>query len=74
MTPEPKRPASNAAYCGVAALVLVGTALFAAAAIAHVRRPQNAPPAKVLGMPAWQLASAGFISTLAGGLWLRRLV
>ena len=30
--------------------------------------------AHVLGVPAWQLATAGFISTLAGGLWLRRLV
>ena len=53
---------------------MLGTALFATAAIAQIRRPETAPPAHVLGVPAWQLATAGFISTLAGGLWLRRLV
>ncbi len=63
-----------AAYLGIAALVLLGTGLFAAAAFAQVRRPENAPPARILGVPAWTLASAGFVSTLAGGLWLRRLV
>ena len=74
MTPEPQPRASTAAYLGIAALVLLGTALFATAAIAQIRRPENAPPAQVLGVPAWQLACAGFVSTLAGGLWLRRLV
>ena len=74
MTPEPQRRASTAAYLGIAALVLLGTGLFATAAIAQIRQPANAPPAHVLGIPAWQLATAGFISTLAGGLWLRRLV
>ena len=74
MTPEPKRRARAAAYLGIAALVLLGTGLFATAAIAQIRQPENAPPAHVLGVPAWQLATAGFISTLAGGLWLRRLV
>lgn len=74
MTPEPKPRASTAAYLGIAALVLLGTALFATAAIAQIRRPETAPPAHVLGVPAWQLATAGFIGTLAGGLWLRRLV
>ncbi len=69
----PPRP-RTAAYLGVAALVLIGTALFAIAAVAKVRQPANAPPPQVLGVPAWQLATAGFVSTLAGGLWLRRLV
>ena len=74
MTPESKPRASTAAYLGIAAIVLLGTALFATAALAQIRRPETAPPAHVLGIPAWQLATAGFISTLAGGLWLRRLV
>lgn len=68
------RPFRTGAYLGVAALVLLGTALFATAAIAEVRRPANTLPARVLGVPAWSLATAGFVSTLAGGLWLRRLV
>jgi len=67
-------PTHTGAYLGVAALVLLGTGLFATAAIAKVRQPENAAPAKVLGVPAWQIATAGFVSTLAGGLWLRRLV
>jgi hypothetical protein len=67
-------PARTGAYLGIAALVLLGTTLFATAAVAKVRQPENAPPAKVLGVPAWQIATAGFVSTLAGGLWLRRLV
>lgn len=70
---DPPRP-RPAAYLGVAALVVIGTALFATAAVAKVRQPENAPPPKILGVPAWQLATAGFVSTLAGGLWLRRLV
>ena len=80
MSPAPESPAvapprpRTAAYLGVAALVLLGTALFATAAVAKVRQPENAPPPHVLGVPAWILATAGFVSTLAGGLWLRRLV
>ncbi len=62
------------AYLGIAALVLVGTALFATAAIVKVRQSENAPTPKILGVPAWQVATAGFVITLAGGLWLRRLV
>jgi hypothetical protein len=73
-TDEAPAPARTGAYLGVAALVLLGTGLFATAAIAKVRQPANAPPAKVLGLPAWQIATVGFVSTLAGGLWLRRLV
>lgn len=67
------RPRTGACL-GIAALVLLGTTLFAAAAIAKVRQPENAPPATVLGVAAWKVATAGFVSTLAGGLWLRRLV
>ncbi len=80
MSPAPESPAAApprprpAAYRGVAALVVAGTALFATAAVAKVRQPENGPPPHVLGVPAWQLATAGFASTLAGGLWLRRLV
>lgn len=62
------------AYLGIAALVLLGTALFATAAVVKVRQPENAPPPKIAGIPAWQVATAGFAITLAGGLWLRRLV
>ena len=73
-TYEAAAPTRTGAYLGVAALVLLGTGLFATATIAKVRQPANAPPAKILGLPAWQIATAGFVSTLAGGLWLRRLV
>lgn len=75
----PEGEAENAgthtgAYLGIAGLVLLGTGLFITAAVAKVRQPENAPPPKILGVPAWQLATAGFVSTLAGGLWLRRIV
>ena len=73
-TAEATPRGSPAAYLGIAFLVLLGTGLFGTAAVAQVRRPENAPPARVLGVPAWTLATAGFVSTLAGGLWLRRLV
>jgi len=66
--------AHTGAYLGIAALVLLGTGFFVTAAVAKVRQPENAPPPKALGVPAWQLATAGFVSTLAGGLWLRRIV
>ena len=39
--------------------------IFATAALAQVRRPENAPPARVLGVPAWTLATAGFIKLVA---------
>lgn len=73
-TEEGSSPPRTGAYLGIAALVLIGTALFATAAIVKVRQPENAPPPKIAGIPAWQIAAAGFVSTLAGGLWLRRLV
>lgn len=82
-SPTPPPPAASqaetdgahtGAYLGIAGLVLLGTGLFVTAAVAKVRQPENAPPPKILGVPAWQLATAGFFSTLAGGLWLRRIV
>ena len=73
-TEQPPPRVHPAVYVAIAVLVLGGTALFATAAIAQARRPEHAPPARILGVAAWQLATAGFVSTLAGGLWLRRLV
>lgn len=82
-SPTPPPPAANraeadgahtGAYLGITGLVLLGTGLFITAAVAKVRQPENAPPPKILGVPAWQLATAGFFSTLAGGLWLRQIV
>ena len=54
-------------------LALLGFVLFGAGMIGGLRAatPRNAV---VLGLPAWQFAAAGFVFTLAGGLWLRRLV
>lgn len=69
--PPPPRPG---AYLGVAALVLLGLTLFAVGAIVKVRAPKDAPPPTVLGLPAWEVATAGFACTLASGLLLRRLV
>lgn len=71
---EGSSQSNTGAYLGIAALVLIGTALFATAAVVQLRRPENAPPQKIAGLPAWQVATAGFATTLAGGLWLRRLV
>ena len=76
-TPEKKpatTPPRTGLFVGVGALVLLGTALFIAGAVAKVREEKGAPPATVLGVAAWQVATAGFVCTLAGGLWLQRLV
>lgn len=69
-------PPHPRAYLAIAILVLGGTALFATGAIAQSRQSKTTPAqtVTVLGRPAWQIATAGLISTLAGGLWLRRLV
>lgn len=56
------------------ALVLLGFALFATGMIAGLRADGPARDALVLGRAAWQVATAGFVCTLAGGLWLRQLV
>ncbi|GIK99923.1 MAG: hypothetical protein BroJett029_41320 [Alphaproteobacteria bacterium] len=67
--------ASRRIVLGLAgALVLLGFALFATGMIAGLRADGPARDAMVLGRPAWQVATAGFLCTLAGGLWLRRLV
>jgi hypothetical protein len=70
----PPPPPRTGAYLAVAALVLLGTGLFIAGAVAKVREEKGSPPATVLGVAAWQVATAGFVCTLAGGLWLQRLV
>ena len=70
---EPPRSRAGA-YAGIALLLVLGTALFAAGVIAKLRWHDGAPPPTVLGVAAWQVATAGFVSTLAGGLWARRLV
>ena len=62
------------AYAGISLLLVLGTVLFAAGVIAKVRWHDGTPPPMVLGVAAWQVATAGFVSTLAGGLWARRLV
>ena len=56
------------------AAVLLGFALFALGMIAGLRADGPARDAVVLGRAAWQVATAGFLCTLAGGLWLRQLV
>jgi len=67
--------ASRRIVLGLAgALVLLGFALFATGMLAGLRADGPARDAMVLGRPAWQVATAGFLCTLAGGLWLRRLV
>jgi len=55
-------------------LVLLGFVLFAAGMIAGLRTAGPARDAIILGCAAWQVATAGFFCTLAGGLWLSRLV
>jgi len=54
-------------------LVVVGTLLFAVGAVAKLR-DRDHPDPRLLGIAAWQIATAGFACTLAGGLWLRRHV
>ncbi len=73
-SPSPGKPVRPGVLLGVGLLVLLGLALFATGAIVKVRAPKDDPSPKVLGIAAWQVATAGFVCTLAGGLWLRRLV
>lgn len=65
---------SRVGIYAASALVLAGFALFALGMIAGLRADGPARDAVVLSRPAWQVATAGFLCTLAGGLWLRRLV
>lgn len=55
-------------------VVLAGTGLFLTGMIAGLRSDGPAREAVVLGLAAWQVAGAGFLCTLAGGLWLQRLI
>lgn len=55
-------------------VVVAGFVLFALGMVAGLRADGPARDAVVLGRAAWQVATAGFLCTLAGGLWLRRLV
>jgi len=71
-TPPPK-PGRGVLVAAVL-LVLLGFVLFATGMIAGLRTDGPARAAIVLGCAAWQVAIAGFLCTLAGGLWLRRLV
>jgi len=71
--PEPSTLARGAVLAGIT-LVLIGTGLFLTGMIAGLRVEGPARNAVVLGFAAWKLAVAGFLCTLAGGLWLQRLV
>lgn len=71
-TPPPK-PGRGVLIAAVL-LVLLGFVLFATGMVAGLRSDGPAREATVLGRAAWQVATAGFLCTLAGGLWLRRLV
>ncbi len=55
-------------------LVALGFVGFGIGMITGIRADGPPRTAIVLGLPAWQFAAAGFFFTLAGGLWLRRLV
>jgi len=68
--PQPGRGVLVAAVL----LVLLGFGLFATGMIAGLRSVGPARDALVLGCAAWQVATTGFLCTLAGGLWLKRLM
>ncbi len=73
-TPAPDSPAARSrrrALVFAGALVVLGTGLFAAGIFAKLR-DRDHPDPRLLGIAAWQIATAGFGCTLAGGLWLRR--
>lgn len=77
MSTTPGTPSPGPGRVGLVAagtVVLVGFALFALGMVAGLRADGPARNAVVLGRAAWQVATAGFLCTLAGGLWLRRLV
>lgn len=74
--PSPASPAARArrrALWLAGTLVVVGTGLFAVGTVAKLR-DRDHPDPRLLGIAAWQIATAGFACTLAGGLWLRRHV
>ncbi len=77
MSTTPGTPAPGPGRVGLVAagtVVVVGFVLFALGMVAGLRADGPARDAVVLGRAAWQVATAGFLCTLAGGLWLRRLV
>ncbi len=65
--PTPPGSARRRALLSAAALVLLGTVLFGVGVVAKLRQREPA----LLGCAAWQVATAGFVCTLGGGLWLR---
>ncbi|MCW5549548.1 MAG: hypothetical protein KIT44_11350 [Opitutaceae bacterium] len=74
MNPKPAAPPPRGGLIAGILLVLVGTVLFLAGMIAGLRADGPARDALILGQAAWQVAVAGFLCTLGGGLWLQRLV
>lgn len=77
MSTSPGQPSPGPGRAGLiaaGAVVLLGFALFALGMVAGLRADGPARDAVVLGRPAWQVATAGFLCTLVGGLWLRRLI
>lgn len=77
MSTTPGTPSPGPGRAGLAAagtVVVLGFVLFALGMVAGLRADGPARDAVVLGRAAWQVATAGFLCTLAGGLWLRRLV
>jgi hypothetical protein len=75
--PEPSTPSPapvRGALIVAIVFVLIGTGLFLTSMIAGLKVDGPAREAVIFGFPAWQVAVAGFLCTLAGGLWLQRLV
>ncbi len=73
-TPLFGKPLPRGPLIAIVALLLVGTGLFATGAIVKMRHSPGQPPPAVLGIAAWQIATAGFVCTLGGALWLKKLV
>lgn len=74
MSAPPSSPPDRGALVGIGLLVLGGLVFFGTGMLAGVRHDGPAREAAVLGFAAWQVATFGFLCTLAGGLWLWRLV
>ncbi|MBS0631854.1 MAG: hypothetical protein JSS11_08070 [Verrucomicrobia bacterium] len=70
----PTAPLPRGPLITASVLVALGFIGFGIGMIAGIRADGPPRTAIVLGLPAWQFAAAGFVFTLAGGLWLRRLV
>lgn len=70
----PSPPAPRGPLVAASLIVALGFILFGAGMIAGLRAEGGPRTATLLGHAAWQWAVAGFFCTLAGGLWLRRLV